>query len=300
MPIYKANDSPFKELRIIPTGFANLNKILGLGGIPLRKITEISGAFSVGKTTLALAIVSQAQKEKINCLWADTEYSWDIDYATALGVDSTKLDLCQERFAEQTLDSIEEWIEAHKSALVVLDSVGGLLPRAEAEKGAEGKTIGGQAKLIATFCRKVVPMLAINNVGLIVLNHEFIDLMSSKLMTSGGAKLGYHKSIWIRLKKANKRVMKGDQQVGDVIEVEIRKNKVAPTLKQSTELTLIYGQGFDKQADLMETALEKGVITKQGQMYFFAGEKVARGLSGLREKFKDPQFINTISTQLNL
>lgn len=285
--MHRANKSPYRDVQVIPTGYGNLDKVLGCGGVPLRKITEISGQWGVGKSTLALSIVEQAQREKRDCLWADVEYSFEEAYAAHLGVDCSQLDLIQERFAETVLDEIEAWIDEHKNALVVLDSIGGLLPRAEAEKGAEGKVIGGQAKLIATFCRKVVPMLAINNVGLIVLNHEFTDLMSGKLMTSGGAKLSYHKSIWLRLKKANKRVMKGEDQVGDIIIAEIRKNKLAGTLKQETELTMIYGEGFLKGADLLQDALDKGTITKQGQFFYLNGEKIARGTAQLREWFKE-------------
>ena len=295
----KANQSKYREIASIPTGYVSLDRILGLGGVPLRKITEISGVYSVGKSTLALTITAQAQKEGMETLWADTEFAFDDAYATSLGVDCDQLDLIQEEFAELVLDQIEEWARDHKKALIVIDSIGGLLPRAEAEKGAEGRVIGAQAKLIATFCRKIVPKLAINNISLIVLNHEFTDLMSGKLMTSGGAKLGYHKSIWLRLKKANKRIMKGTQQVGDVIIAEIRKNKVAPTSKQECELQLLYGEGFMKGADLMETALQKGIISKQGQSFVFEGEKIARGQAALRELFKDESFAAKVEEKLN-
>lgn len=294
----KASEATYLSYGVIPTGYTSLDKILGVGGIPTKKITEISGAFSVGKSTLGLAIVGAAQGLNMECLWVDCEYSYDPAYATILGVDNTNLDLVAERFAEGNLDASEEWIQGHKNGLVVIDSIGGLLPRAEAEKGAEGKVIGGQAKLIATFCRKVVPLLAINNIGLVVLNHEFTDLMSGKLMTSGGAKLGYHKSLWLRLRKVQKRVMNGDKQVGDVIEIEVRKNKLAGTIKQTTELTLIYGEGFARGEDAMQDSLDKGIITKQGQFYYFAGEKVARGQNGLRELFKDESFNNKIKELL--
>lgn len=282
----KASKSPYKELMPITTGLPNLDKILGVGGVPLRKITEISGAFSVGKSTLALSIIAQAQDMGLKTLWVDTEFSYDEKYAEVLGVNNDELDLLQERFAEANLDKTEEWIDEHKKALVVLDSIGGLLPRAEAEKGAEEKVIGGQAKLIATFCRKIVPLLAINNVALVVLNHEFTDLMSGKLMTSGGAKLGYHKSIWLRLKKANKRVMQGENQIGDIIEAEIRKNKVAPTLKQSCTLTMLYGKGFSAEADLLQELMDKGEVTKVGNSYFRGEKRLGVGLNKAREALK--------------
>lgn len=281
----KASESPYKDIQWIPTGFRALDKILG-GGIPSRKIAEISGVFSVGKSTLALQIVAQAQKLDKDVLWCDSEFSFGEEYATSLGVNCELLDLIQGRYAEENLDQIEEWATDHKNGLIVLDSIGGLLPRQEAEKSAEGKTIGGQAKLIATFCRKVVPILAINNNALVVLNHQFTDLMSGKLKTSGGAKLEYAKSIWLMLRKVNKRIMQGDQQVGDIIEAEIRKNKLAPTNKQKCELTLIYGSGFSAEADLLQEMLDSGEVTKKGNTFFRGATKLGVGLAKAREALK--------------
>lgn len=281
----KASASPYREIAWIPTGFQKLDKILG-GGIPQRKITEISGVFSVGKSTLALQIVAQAQALKKDCLWCDSEFSFTEDYATKLGVDCDLLDLIQGRYAEENLDQIEEWADKHKHSLIVLDSIGGLLPRAEAEKGADGKVIGGQAKLIATFCRKIVPILAINNVALIVLNHNFIDLMSGKLKTSGGAKLEYAKSVWLLLKAANKRIMKGEEQIGLIIEAEIRKNKLASTQKQSTELQMVFGEGFSVSADQFEEELASGKITKQGNTFLRDGVKLGVGKLKAQEALK--------------
>ena len=280
----KANASPYSKLTLISTGYTNLDKLLS-GGIPTRKISEFSGSWSTGKSTLAYSVIVEAQKMKMPVVLADTEFSFSEKYAEAIGVGTYQLDLIQERTAEEVLDALENWIDTHKNGLVVLDSIGGLLPRAAAETTAEGKVIGGQAKLIATFCRKIVPQLAIRNIALLVINHEFTDLMSGKLMTSGGAKLAYHKSIWLRLKKMNKRVMSGETQVGDIIEAEIRKDKVWGNLKMSTEMTLIYKQGFLKGADFLQDALDKGVITKQGQSYFLGDEKICRGQAGLREWF---------------
>lgn len=293
----KANESPYRKIEWLKTGFPNLDLILG-GGIPSRKITEISGVFSVGKSTLALHCVAEAQRCKMDALWCDSEFSFDEAYAESLGVDCAKLDLIQGRYAEENLDGIEEWADKHKDALIVLDSIGGLLPRAEMEKDASGKVIGSQAKLISTFCRKITPILAINNTGLIVCNHQFTDLMSGKLKTSGGEKLAYAKSIWLMLRAANKRIMEGENQVGQVIEAEIRKNKVASTMRQKCELEMIFGKGFDHKADLVQKATEAGVLTKQGRSFFLNGEKVAGSLKELREVSQTESFSAKLSTAL--
>lgn len=281
----KASNNPYSKIDWITTGLSSLDRILG-GGIPSRRITELSGNFSVGKSTLALMAVAEAQNQKRSTLYVDAEFTFSEEYAQSLGVDTTKLDYIAEKCAEDNLDAIEEWADKHKNALIVLDSVGGLLPRAEAEKTADGKVIGGQAKLIATFCRKMVPILAINNNALIVLNHNVIDIMTGKIKTSGGAKLEYSKSIWLMLRKANKRVMKGDQQIGDIIEAEVRKNKLAPTLKQRVELTMLYGKGFSAEADRFQELLDKGEVKKVGNTYWYGEMKLGIGLNKAREALK--------------
>lgn len=282
----KASESKYSQIDWLPTGFQGLDKILG-GGIPSRKITEISGVYSVGKSTLALMIVAKAQQAGMECLWSDSEFSFGQDYAESMGVDCDTLDLEQNRHAEEALDAIEAWAESHKNALIVLDSVGHLLPRTEAEKESGGKVIGGQARLIATFCRKIVPILAINNHALVVLNHNFIDVMSSAIKTSGGEKLAYSKSIWLMLRKAGKRVMQGqDKQVGEIIEAEIRKNKLAATNKQKCELTMLYGSGFSAEADLLQELLDSGEVVKKGNSYFRGETKLGVGLAKAREALK--------------
>jgi recombination protein RecA len=283
--MYKASQSPFKDVRWLSTGFSALDKILG-GGVPFRRILEVSGVYSVGKSTLALTIIARAQKEGFDCLYADAEFSFDEAYASKLGVNLDLLDLAQERFAESTLDAVEDWADKHKDAVIVIDSIGALLPRQEAEKSADGKTIGGQARLIATFCRKIVPILALNNNSLIVLNHQFTDVMSGRLKTSGGAKLEYARAIWLMLRAANKRIMSGESQVGLVIEAEIRKNKLAPTVKQKCELTMLFGEGFSAEADLLQELLDSGEVTKKGNTYFRGTEKLGVGLTKAREALK--------------
>ncbi len=283
----------------ISTTLPALDKILG-GGIPTRRITEISGAWSVGKSTLALTIIANAQKEGYKTLWCDQEWSWERGYAIALGVDVKKLSFIQEKMAEDALDMLEEYADKNKNVVMVIDAIGALQPRKDAEKQNDGKNIASQAGLVSKFCRKIVPILSLNNSTLIVLNHEFLDFMSSmpKVLTSGGKKLEYHKSIWLRLKKMPKRVMQGENQIGDIIEAEVRKNKLAPTLKQSCELTLIYGNGFYKEANILDEALEKGIILRKGNTFTFNGEKIGVGQTKLREAMKDAILLEKINAAL--
>ena len=276
-----------EEVDVIPTGLF-LDNLSGIGGIPRGVITEIFGDESIGKSSACLQLVANAQQQGLSCLWADVEWSYSAQYASALGVDNSKLGLIRERYAEATLDSIEEAVESGQWDLVVLDSIGGILPRAEAEKGAEGKTIGGQAGIIAKFCRKIVPLLRIHNVALVVINHSFIDIMSGKLLTSGGKKLSYHKSLSIRFKqKTGVSVKQGDRKVGKVIIGEVRKNKLAPTEGLEIDGTLVFGTGFSASADLLGNAIDAKVITKQGNTFYFGSEKLGIGMQKVRKLLDD-------------
>jgi len=285
-----------EEIDVITTGLF-FDKLSGVNGIPRGVITEIFGDESIGKSSLCLQAIASAQEQGLKCLFADAEWSYDALYAKSLGVDNTKVGLIRERFAEDTLDKIEEAVESGKWDLVVLDSVGGILPRAEAEKDAGGKTIGGQAGLMAKFCRKIVPLLRIHNVALIVINHSFTDIMTGKLMTSGGKKLSYHKSLSVRLKlKYGANVIKqGDRKVGKVVIGEVKKNKVAATEGLEVEGQLIFGTGFSAAADLLGNAIDKGILEKKGNTYWFGEQKLGIGLGKVRKLLEDsPELMEQI------
>lgn len=273
-----------EETNVIPTGLF-IDKLTGVGGIPRGVITEIFGDEGIGKTSVCLQLVARAQQMGLKCLWADVEWSYSPQYAASLGVDNKKLGLIRERFAEQTLDALEEAADSGKWDLIVLDSIGGILPRAEAEKGVEGKTIGGQAGLIAKFCRKIVPSIKIKDVALVVINHQFTDIMSGKLLTSGGKKLAYHKSLSIRLKAkfGSGGLKQGDVKVGKVVVGEVRKNKMAGTEGLEVEGQLLFGSGFSAAADLLGDAIDKKVIVKKGNTYWFGTEKLGIGLGRVRQ-----------------
>lgn len=287
--------SEINEIEVIPTGLF-IDNLTGIGGIPRGVITEIFGDEGIGKSSVCLQLVANAQRLGLRCLWADVEWSYEPGYAASLGVDNSKLGLVREEYAEATLDTLEEAVATGQWDLVILDSVGGILPRAEAEKGVEGKTIGGQAGLIAKFCRKVVPSLRMKNVALVVINHAFIDIMTGKLLTSGGKKLAYHKSLSIRFKqKSGVSIKQGDRKVGKVVVGEVRKNKLAATEGLEMDGQLIFGTGFSAAADVLGIALDKGVVTKKGNTYSFGEEKLGIGLGQTRKAIEDnPELLEKI------
>lgn len=275
-----------EEVRAIKTG-TFIDKVTGIGGLPRGRITEIYGDESVGKSTIMFQAIATAQQNKLKCLFVDTEWSYDSLYATSLGVDNSNLGLIRHKHAEDALDEVEEEIGRGYWDLVVLDSVGGLLSRGESEKDAGGKTIGSQAGLMARFCRKIVPILYTTDTALVVLNHIFTDIMTGQLKTSGGKKLAYHKSLSIRLRNKTGALLKqGEKTVGKVIKVSVTKNKVASTEGMEIESRIIFGDGFSSSADLLEDAIEAGIVTKTGNSYFFEGEKLGM-ISKVRTLLKD-------------
>lgn len=280
MPIQKASE--LEKIEVIRTG-TFIDSLSGIGGFPRARITEVFGDEAVGKSTICLQAIANAQASGLKCLLADVEYSYTTLYGEGLGVDNTSLGLVRSRFAEDILDTVEEAVESGEWDLIVLDSIGGLLPRQEAEKMSGEKTIGGQASLVARFCRKVVPLLSLRKCALVVINHSFVDIMSGKIMTSGGRKLSYHKKLSIRLKVNPTKILKsGDEKVGKVIIGEVRKNALAATEGRTEEAQLLFGKGFSAEARLLEEALDRGLIAKQGNTYFFNKKKLGVGLAKAR------------------
>src|SRR3990167_2903909 len=181
-----------EQVEVIPTPFPLVNNLLG-GGISTKRITEVAGPWSVGKSTFALQFVAQAQKLGRKCYLADAERTFSIEYATKLGVDCDTLEYDKAQVAEDLLDHLEEWANKNKNGVMIIDAIGSLMPREELEKGASGRSIGVQARLVGSFCRRIVPTLDERNHFLIVLNHTFTDPQFGRIKSSGGMKLEFAK-----------------------------------------------------------------------------------------------------------
>lgn len=246
----KASEIEIKR-EFIKTGIHSLDLLLG-GGIELGCISEFYGLSSVGKSSLALQVIAAAQKEKRPCLFSDTEYQFTPQYAALLGVDNDSLDLTRLRLAEDTFDAIEAWVKNNKGGIAVLDSIGGALPREEAEKPAEGRTIGLQSRLLAAFCRKMIGLLDENKCALLVVNHEVTNINTGAIGSSGGAKLSFHKRYSIRFRplfgKQASKTADGSKRV-KYLEGEVKKEKGMDT-KEGMKAEFIFesGKGFVNEA----------------------------------------------------
>lgn len=252
----------------IVTPFAELNTALG-GGIPLGKILEIAGSWSTGKSTLSYQIIGAAQKQGRDCLLLDVERAYTKEYGTSLGVDNAELDVFRAQTAEEYLDHVFDWINVdlddylpsseeevkptkkkknpRKGSLIVLDAIGALLPREESEKTAESRSIGLQARIIGSFCRKIVSVLDDTDTALLILNHTFIPIGLNSISSSGGKKLEFARSVWLILSGAYGQPIKKDATGLKTLipmSLEIRKNKLVPNMGTKIHLDLVQGAGF--------------------------------------------------------
>lgn len=282
---------PFADSLFNPVGLSTglfIDKLSGIGGIPKGYLTEIWGKQGSGKSTLCLQMVANFQRQGLRCLWVDVEVSYTPLYASKLGVDSSKLGLFRDLLAENILDTIEDEItndDGKKKGdwdVIVLDSVGGLLSRAEAEKRSGEVVIAAQGKLLAPWCRKVAPKLALHGVTLIVINHAKQDIMSQSWQPSGGSKLEFHKGFSIFLKYAGEaikeKIGEKDVKIGEMLVAEVKKNKVAGTKYMTYNTHFFFDKGFSPIADLVRDAITADVITKKGNTLYFEDKKLAVGL----------------------
>lgn len=276
-------------LEVIPSGIPQLDKLMGVGGYPRKYLVMLSGQPGSGKTTIAIQSILEAQKRGLETLYVETDYKFVPSYFETLGVNLGLLTVLQEEIGETLLEEVQTELGTGKYALCIIDTVSKITPRSELEKDFDGASIGRQAMLIGRFLRKLKPLANRHNTAVVLLNHERVDFMNNgKIKTPGGEAIQEDVVIWLRLSHTGENILKNGVVVGKRIKAKIwRKNQVAATEGHETVLEVFPGQGFSKTADLLDTAIDKGIITKEGQFYFFSGLKVGRGLNGLREALKD-------------
>ncbi|MFC3862631.1 recombinase RecA [Deinococcus antarcticus] len=267
------------DVQVVSTGSLSLDLALGVGGIPRGRITEIYGPESGGKTTLALAIVAQAQKAGGTCAFIDAEHALDPVYARALGVNTDELLVSQPDNGEQALEIMELLVRSGAIDVVVVDSVAALTPRAEIEGDMGDSLPGLQARLMSQALRKLTAILSKTGTAAIFINQvrEKIGVMyGNPETTTGGRALKFYASVRLDVRKIGQPVKSGNDAIANTVKVKTVKNKVAAPFKE-VELTLVYGKGFDQLSDLVTLASDMDIIKKAGSFYSYGDERIGQG-----------------------
>jgi recombination protein RecA len=284
----------------IPTGSLALDIALGIGGIPKGRVTEIYGAESSGKTTVALQIVAQAQKQGGIAAYVDVEHAIDPKYAANIGVDIDNMLISQPDTGEEALEVIDALIRSNAVSLVVLDSVAALVPKAEIEGDMGASLPGLQARLMSQALRKITGSLNKTNTAAIFINQirEKIGVMFGNPETQpGGRALKFYSSVRMDVRRVE-TLKTGTENVGIRTRVKIVKNKVAPPFKQA-EFDIMFGEGISRSGSIIDIGTELSVITKAGAFYSYKGDRLGQGRENAK-KFLDerPEMMQTIEDEI--
>ncbi len=274
----------FNDFDVLVTGLF-FDTHSGVGGLPLGKLCEFWGKQNTGKSTAAMQVIASAQRQGFKCLLIDTELAYTPLYASKLGIDTTKLDVLREKTAEAILDQTEELIAKGKHQVIVMDSIGQLSSRLWFEKASGERTIGTQASLIKQFVEKIVHDVIENKILFIGVSHEREHMEWKTLYSLGGKKWSEKKQLSFRFREKAYR-KQGEEIIGKVIEVSVTKNHIGNTEGVKFDALLMKDVGFSASADALETAISNGVFTREGNSFFYQGERIGT-MKKLREWAKE-------------
>ena len=271
------------DVESISTGCLSLDMALGVGGVPKGRIVEVFGPESSGKTTLALHIIAECQKNGGKAAFIDAENALDPEYAQNLGCNADDLLVSQPDSGEQALDILQKLLETAALDVIVIDSVAALVPRKELEGEIGDVTVGLQARLMSQALRKLSGPINKSRTCVVFINQirEKIGVMfGSPETTPGGRALKFYSSVRLDIRRIA-AIKEGTDMTGNRTRVKVVKNKVAPPFKM-TEFDIMYGKGISYAGDLLDLALQGGVVEKMGSWFSYKGDKIAQG----REKVK--------------
>ena len=286
--VMRLGDRETVDVDAIPSGSLLIDEAIGVGGYPKGRIIEIFGPESSGKTTLALHAIAECQKNGGRAAFIDAEHAIDPLYAKNLGVDINELILSQPDNGEQALEIVEMLADSGSINLIVVDSVAGLVPQAELDGEMGDSSVGLQARLMSKAMRKIAGILNKKECAVIFINQlrEKVGVMyGNPETTSGGRALKFYASVRIDIRRTE-AIKQGADIVGNTCRVKIVKNKVSPPFKQC-EIDIIYGQGISKEGEILDRAVELGLIKKSGSWFEYNGSKIAQGRDAAKAYLKD-------------
>ena len=298
--IMKLKDVGRVDVDVIPTGSISIDLALGVGGVPRGRVIEIFGPESSGKTTLALHILAEAQKQKGVGAFVDAEHALDPDYAQKIGVNIDDLLISQPDSGEQALQIVETLVKSGEVDVIVVDSVAALVPQAEIAGEMGEFQIGLQARLMSQSLRKLSGIIAKTKTVLIFLNQLRMKIgimFGNPETTSGGLALKFYASVRIDLRRIA-QIKQRDEIIGSRIKAKIVKNKVAAPFK-TTEFDILYNEGISYLSDILNTGIKLEIIKKAGSWLQFEDIKLGQGVEGSKEFLRqNPEITKKIKALL--
>ncbi len=293
-------DGAAMEIEAISTGSIGLDIALGIGGLPKGRIIEIYGPESSGKTTLALHVIAEEQKNGGICAFVDAEHALDPSYAKKLGVNLDELLISQPDAGEQALEITETLVRSGAVAVVVVDSVAALTPKSELEGDMGDAQVGAQARLMSQAMRKLTAAISRSNCMVIFINQIRMKIgvmFGSPETTSGGNALKFYASVRLDIRRIG-AIKDREEVVGNTTRVKVVKNKVAPPFKQ-VEFDIMYGEGISRTGELVDLGVKAGIVEKSGSWFSFGDERIGQGRENAKLFLRDnPDVAEAIAEKL--
>ena len=278
------------DIAIIPTGSIGLDMALGIGGIPRGRVVEIYGPESSGKTTLALHVVAEAQKQGGMGAYIDAEHALDLSYAKRLGVKTDDLLISQPDHGEQALEITDTLVRSGAIDVIVIDSVAALVPKAEIEGEMGDSHMGLQARLMSQALRKLTGTIARSHAVVIFINQIRMKIgviFGNPETTTGGNALKFYASLRMDIRRIG-AIKDGDSVVGGRTRVKVVKNKLAPPFKEA-EFDILYGTGISREGEIVDLGSSIGVVEKSGAWYSYNTERIGQGRESAKEFLRQHQ-----------
>lgn len=298
--VMRLGDDAVQDVETISTGSIGLDFALGVGGLPRGRITEIYGPESSGKTTLAIHVIAEAQKQGGICAIVDAEHAFDRFYAEKLGVDVNNLWIAQPDNGEQALEIAEQLINSGAIDVLVVDSVAALTPKAEIEGEMGDKNVGLHARLMSQAMRKLTGSISRTRTCCIFINQirEKIGVMfGNPETTTGGNALKFYASVRLDIRPSS-LIKNGEELVGRMAKVKVVKNKVAPPFMKA-EFELMFGEGISKVGEIIDLAVAHGIVKKSGAWFSYNGTKLGQGRDAVKKVIKDnPELMSELEEKV--
>lgn len=296
------NDDALPDIAAIPTGSISLDVALGVGGVPRGRIIEIFGPESSGKTTLALHIVAEAQKQGGIAAFVDAEHALDIGYARKLGVKTDDLLVSQPDTGEQALEIAEMLVRSGAIDVLVIDSVAALVPKAEIEGDMGDSHMGLQARLMSQALRKLTAIISKSNACVIFINQIRMKIgvmFGNPETTTGGNALKFYASVRLDIRKIA-ALKQGNDIIGSRTRVKVVKNKVAPPFKE-VEFDILYGEGISRVGDILDLAVDRGIVEKSGAWFSYGSDRIGQGRENSRIFLQEhPEILTEIEQKITV